>query len=260
MTAGIRRRLEEREIAALAPRRPGLGRASARSSSPARLGTTQSAVSRWERGHDTPRGRHARRAPARLRLRNRRGVAQPRQRRRPRPDCAAISPMDARTAIAVERQRLADARGRAPCLNRSTPKPCSKRSTVTTSSTCSSAGSPRTSTARRSSRTTPTSRPRRTHENLERLAAALRDLDARIRTTAEPEGLKFACDAEFFEDLEDGEPPDARRPVRRRVRARGISGLRGSRTHTQSTSTSSACGCGSPRSATSSRARKPRTG
>ena len=43
--------------------------------------------------------------------------------------------------------------------------------------------------------------PRRTHDNLERLADALRDLDARIRTTAEPEGLAFARDAEFLERM-----------------------------------------------------------
>ena len=34
--------------------------------------------------------------------------------------------------------------------------------------------------------------------NLERLATALRAMDARIRTDAEPQGLPFACDAEFF--------------------------------------------------------------
>lgn len=43
--------------------------------------------------------------------------------------------------------------------------------------------------------------PRRDHENLERLAAALRDLRARIRTDAEPEGLPFACDAGFLERM-----------------------------------------------------------
>jgi len=34
--------------------------------------------------------------------------------------------------------------------------------------------------------------------NLERLATALRAMDARIRTDAEAQGLPFACDAEFF--------------------------------------------------------------
>ena len=34
--------------------------------------------------------------------------------------------------------------------------------------------------------------------NLDRLATALRDMDARIRTDAEPDGLPFACDAEFL--------------------------------------------------------------
>lgn len=32
--------------------------------------------------------------------------------------------------------------------------------------------------------------------NLHRLAAALRELNARVRTESEPEGLRFACDAE----------------------------------------------------------------
>jgi hypothetical protein len=44
--------------------------------------------------------------------------------------------------------------------------------------------------------------PRRTPENLQRLALALCDLDARIRTTAEPDGLAFACDAEFLERIQ----------------------------------------------------------
>ncbi len=43
--------------------------------------------------------------------------------------------------------------------------------------------------------------PRQTQENLERLAAALRDMGARIRTDAEPDGLPFACDAEFLERM-----------------------------------------------------------
>jgi hypothetical protein len=41
--------------------------------------------------------------------------------------------------------------------------------------------------------------PRRDRDNLTRLAAALRELDARVRTTAEPDGLPFACDPEFLE-------------------------------------------------------------
>lgn len=40
--------------------------------------------------------------------------------------------------------------------------------------------------------------PLRTTENLEHLASALREVHARIRTTAEPEGLPFACDAVFL--------------------------------------------------------------
>lgn len=40
--------------------------------------------------------------------------------------------------------------------------------------------------------------PRRTPENLERLAAALRDMDARIRAETEPDGLASAWDASFL--------------------------------------------------------------
>jgi len=47
--------------------------------------------------------------------------------------------------------------------------------------------------------------PERTDDNLERLARALRDLGARIRTEGEPEGLAFDCSAEFFRNL----PPDS---------------------------------------------------
>jgi len=43
--------------------------------------------------------------------------------------------------------------------------------------------------------------PERSDENLERLARALRDLGARIRTEGEPEGLRFDCSAEFFKNL-----------------------------------------------------------
>ena len=43
--------------------------------------------------------------------------------------------------------------------------------------------------------------PERSDENLERLAEALRDLDARIRTEGEPEGLLFDCSAAFFQNL-----------------------------------------------------------
>ncbi len=41
--------------------------------------------------------------------------------------------------------------------------------------------------------------PRRTKPNLRRLADALVELDARIRTAKEPDGLKFARDIEFLE-------------------------------------------------------------
>jgi len=40
--------------------------------------------------------------------------------------------------------------------------------------------------------------PRKSRPNLENLAAALRDMHARVRTDAEPDGLTFACDAEFL--------------------------------------------------------------
>ena len=41
--------------------------------------------------------------------------------------------------------------------------------------------------------------PERSPENLDRLAAALRDLHARIRTEGVEDGLPFACDAKFFQ-------------------------------------------------------------
>ncbi len=41
--------------------------------------------------------------------------------------------------------------------------------------------------------------PERTPENLERLAAAMRELHARIRTEGVADGLPFACDSKFFE-------------------------------------------------------------
>lgn len=44
--------------------------------------------------------------------------------------------------------------------------------------------------------------PDRTPENLARLAAALREIDARIRTDAEPAGLPFAIDAVFLGRIE----------------------------------------------------------
>ena len=47
--------------------------------------------------------------------------------------------------------------------------------------------------------------PERTEENLERLAAALLGLGARIRTEGEPDGLAFDCSTEFFRNL----PPDS---------------------------------------------------
>jgi hypothetical protein len=40
--------------------------------------------------------------------------------------------------------------------------------------------------------------PSRSRANLERLAAALQDLHARIRSAAEPDGVAFACDPEFL--------------------------------------------------------------
>ena len=47
--------------------------------------------------------------------------------------------------------------------------------------------------------------PERSAENLERLASALRELSARIRTEGVPGGLRFDCSAAFFRDLS----PDA---------------------------------------------------
>lgn len=44
--------------------------------------------------------------------------------------------------------------------------------------------------------------PARDRENLERLAAALRDVDARIRTPDAPTGLPFACDADFLQNVQ----------------------------------------------------------
>lgn len=40
--------------------------------------------------------------------------------------------------------------------------------------------------------------PARTPQNLTRLAEALREIEVRARTDAEPRGLPFACDAEFL--------------------------------------------------------------
>ena len=40
--------------------------------------------------------------------------------------------------------------------------------------------------------------PDRDHANLERLAAALQELHARVRTASEPEGAVFTCDAEML--------------------------------------------------------------
>jgi len=40
--------------------------------------------------------------------------------------------------------------------------------------------------------------PRRGRRNLDRLAAALRELDARLRTTGEPEGVAFPVDGDFL--------------------------------------------------------------
>lgn len=45
--------------------------------------------------------------------------------------------------------------------------------------------------------------PARTPDNLDRLAAALRTLDARIRVAGVPAGLAFDCSAAFFTNLSD---------------------------------------------------------
>jgi hypothetical protein len=44
--------------------------------------------------------------------------------------------------------------------------------------------------------------PARSPENLERTAAALRELGARIRTEDVPDGLAFACDAAFLANVQ----------------------------------------------------------
>jgi hypothetical protein len=44
--------------------------------------------------------------------------------------------------------------------------------------------------------------PERNNANLERLAAALREMGARVRTSEVPAGLPFACDAAFLARLE----------------------------------------------------------
>jgi hypothetical protein len=44
--------------------------------------------------------------------------------------------------------------------------------------------------------------PRRDRANLERLAAALQDLHARVRTEGEPDGLPFVCDAQILERVQ----------------------------------------------------------
>jgi len=46
--------------------------------------------------------------------------------------------------------------------------------------------------------------PARDPENLRRLAAALRNLDARVRTEGVPGGLAFDCSPAFFENLGQG--------------------------------------------------------
>jgi hypothetical protein len=43
--------------------------------------------------------------------------------------------------------------------------------------------------------------PEPSRENLERLGAALHDLDARIRSAAEPEGVPFSPDADFLRHM-----------------------------------------------------------
>jgi hypothetical protein len=44
--------------------------------------------------------------------------------------------------------------------------------------------------------------PARTPENLERLATALRELDARLRTPTEPSGVDFPIDAQFLGNVD----------------------------------------------------------
>ena len=44
--------------------------------------------------------------------------------------------------------------------------------------------------------------PSSSEQNLDRLAAALNELEARIRSADAPEGVRFACDAKFLSNLE----------------------------------------------------------
>ena len=86
--------------------------------------------------------------------------------------------------------------------------------------------------------------PDRSPENLERLAAALRAMHARIRTESEPDGLTFACDAVFLSRIDTtlnlvtdfGYFDLAFSP------AAFTGGLRGSRSRVRSSTTSTGCG------------------
>jgi len=53
--------------------------------------------------------------------------------------------------------------------------------------------------------------PSRDDENLDRLAAALRDMGSRIRTPDAPEGVPFACDPAFLRQMKIVEPEDSLR-------------------------------------------------
>ena len=67
--------------------------------------------------------------------------------------------------------------------------------------------------------------PNRDPENLARLADALRELDARVRTPSEPGGVAFACDAELLARMQMSEPRHHGGPVRHRVRTRRLRGV-----------------------------------
>ena len=62
--------------------------------------------------------------------------------------------------------------------------------------------------------------PARDIANLERLAAALRELDARLRVPDNPEGVAFPFDPTYLGRERDLEPDDAARRPRSRLRPR----------------------------------------
>ena len=159
----------------------------------------QSVVSRSGARPRHPPRRHARRDLPRVRIRGRLVMRAERHRRRPRPDPGQLQ-MVPGAALAVECERLADAGGRAQCLNRWT------RSVVQVLA-------PRVDTSDRRPRATSTVSGALTND------ADLRPPDTRqsrpagrgrprsrrrIRTTAEPDGLPLPARPNCSSD-EDGQ-------------------------------------------------------